>query len=150
MEPMGWWISSRQRALPSQIFPSWMTSSCKPSKTTRLRACTLNCLNRLLDDEEHSAAASYPDPLQILQNRLSKRPFRKYHNRLIDAKEVIEQMIAIEQQMDAETQRAQEPGLSGEEMAFDHVVASNFLTIYDQKLLRELSSRSCANIEKRT
>ncbi len=37
------------------------------------------------------------------------------HNRLIDAKEVIEQMLAIGRQWEADDQRAQELGLTTEE-----------------------------------
>src|SRR5688500_5152465 len=59
-----------------------------------------------------------------------------YHNRLIDAKEVIEQMIAIRRQWEADDQRAQELGLTPEEIAFYDAVAANFMTIYDQPTLR--------------
>ena len=47
-------------------------------------------------------------------------------------------MIAIKQQMDAETQRAQELGLNGEELAFYDAVASNFINLYNETFLREL------------
>ncbi|MGC1375115.1 MAG: type I restriction enzyme endonuclease domain-containing protein [Anaerolineales bacterium] len=61
-----------------------------------------------------------------------------YHNRLIDAKEVIEQMIAIRREMESDDQRAQELGLTPEEIAFYDAVAGNFMTIYDQAFLRDL------------
>jgi type I restriction enzyme R subunit len=47
-------------------------------------------------------------------------------------------MIAIKQQMDAEAQRAQQLGLSGEEMAFYDAVASNFINLYNEAFLRDL------------
>ena len=56
------------------------------------------------------------------RSKSSKQALEKtlleYHNRLIDAKEAIEQMIVINYQMDAEIQPAQELGLSGEEIVF--------------------------------
>ena len=61
-----------------------------------------------------------------------------YHNRLIDAKEVIEQMFAIRREMESDDQRAQELGLTPEEIAFYDAVASNFITIYDQPTLRDI------------
>jgi type I restriction enzyme R subunit len=67
-----------------------------------------------------------------------EKTLQEYHNRLIDAKAVIEQMLALKQEMDAAAQRAEELGLSGEEMAFYDAIASNVLTIYDQELLRSL------------
>jgi type I restriction enzyme, R subunit len=94
-------------------------------------------LERLLADEierrRRDNVTRYRSFKQTLEQTLLN-----YHNHLLDAKEVIEQMIAMRQQMEAESQRAEGLGLSGEEMAFYDAVASNFLTIYDQKLLREL------------
>jgi type I restriction enzyme R subunit len=94
-------------------------------------------LERLLADEilrrergNLSRARSFRQTLE--------QTLREYHNRLIDAKQVIEQMIAIKQEMNAETQRASQLGLSGEEMAFYDAIATNFMTVYDQSLLRDL------------
>ena len=63
---------------------------------------------------------------------------QEYHNRLIDAKEVIEQMIAIKQEMDTESRRASELKLTGEEMAFYDAIAANAISLYDQTFLRDL------------
>ena len=94
-------------------------------------------LERLLADE-----IAYRERINVTRARSFRltleQTLQNYHNRLIDAKEVIEQMIAIKQQMDAESHRAEELNLSGEEMAFYDAVATNFLTIYDQALLRDL------------
>jgi len=49
-------------------------------------------------------------------------------------------MIAIKQQLDAETQRAQEMGLNGEELAFYDAVASTFINLYNEAFLRETGS----------
>src|SRR5215212_2023163 len=94
-------------------------------------------LERLLADE-----IEYRERINITRARSFKLTLEQtllnYHNRLIDAKEVIEQIIAMKQEMDAESHRADTLNLSGEEMAFYDAVATNFLTIYDQALLRDL------------
>lgn len=47
-------------------------------------------------------------------------------------------MIAIRREMESDDQRAQELGLTPEEIAFYDAVAGNFMTIYDQIFLRDL------------
>jgi len=94
-------------------------------------------LERLLADEIEYRRRSNLTRSKSFKETLEKT-LQEYHNRLIDAKEVIEQMIAIKQQMDAETQRAQELGLNGEELAFYDAVASNFINLYNETFLREL------------
>jgi len=94
-------------------------------------------LDRLLADEIERRQRGNLTRSRSFKQTLEKT-LQEYHNRLIDAKEVIEQMIAIKQQMDAETQRAQELGLSGEEMAFYDAVASNFINLYNEAFLRDL------------
>ncbi|MBN2548704.1 MAG: type I restriction endonuclease subunit R [Anaerolineales bacterium] len=97
----------------------------------------IKLLERLLADEIERRRKT-----NLVQTRSFKAALEKtlqeYHNRLIDAKAVIEQMIAIKQQMDASGSRAQELGLSSEEIAFYDAIASNAITIYDQELLRSL------------
>jgi type I restriction enzyme R subunit len=104
-------------------------------------------LERLLADE-----IEYRERINITRARSFKLTLEQtllnYHNRLIDAKEVIEQMIAMKQQMDAESRRAEELNLSGEEMAFYDAVASNFMTIYDQALLRDLMHDVVVTLKK--
>lgn len=94
-------------------------------------------LERLLADEIERRQRGNLTRSRSFKQTLEKT-LQEYHNRLIDAKEVIEQMIAIKQQMDAEMQRAQELGLSGEEMAFYDAVASNFINLYNEVFLRDL------------
>jgi type I restriction enzyme R subunit len=94
-------------------------------------------LERLLADEIERRRRGNLTRSKSFKQTLEKT-LLEYHNRLIDAKEVIEQMIAIKQQMDAEAQRAQELGLSGEEMAFYDAVASNFINLYNEAFLRDL------------
>lgn len=66
------------------------------------------------------------------------QPLLDYHNRLIDAKELIEQIIAIRRTWETEEQRTQELALIPEVFSFYDAVAANFMTIYDQAFLRDL------------
>ncbi len=97
----------------------------------------LRLLERLLADEIQRRQRSNLARARSFRSALEKT-LQEYHNRLIDAKAVIEQMIAIKQEMEADARRAQELGLSGEEMAFYDAISSNYLTVYDQELLRSL------------
>lgn len=94
-------------------------------------------LERLLADEIERRQRANLTRARSFKQTL-ERTLQEYHNRLVDAKAVIEQMIAIKQEMDADAQRARELGFSGEEMAFYDVIASNYITVYDQDLLRDL------------
>jgi type I restriction enzyme R subunit len=94
-------------------------------------------LERLLADEIERRQRTNLTRSRSFKETLEKT-LQEYHNRLIDAKAVIEQMIALKQQMDASAQHAQELGLSGEEMAFYDAIAGNYMTVYDQGLLSGL------------
>lgn len=94
-------------------------------------------LERLLADEIERRRRINLTRARSFKASLEKT-LQDYHNRLIEAKSVIEEMIAIKQTLDAEAHRAAELGLNGEEMAFYDAIASNYMTIYDQELLRSL------------
>lgn len=94
-------------------------------------------LERLLADEIERRQRKNLVRYRSFKETLEKT-LQDYHNRLIDAKSVIEQMIAIKNKMDSDAQKARELGLSEEEMAFYDAIASNFMTVYDQVLLCSL------------
>jgi type I restriction enzyme R subunit len=94
-------------------------------------------LERLLADEIERRRRKNLTLARSFKETLEKT-LSEYHNRLLDAKTVIEQMIALKQEMDAAARRAEELGLTDEEMAFYDAIASNFITVYDQELLRSL------------
>lgn len=94
-------------------------------------------LERLLADEIERRQRKNLVRYRSFRETLEKT-LLEYHNRLIDAKSVIEQMIAIKQKMDTDAQKAQELGFSEEELAFYDAIAGNFITLYDQSLLRSL------------
>jgi type I restriction enzyme R subunit len=94
-------------------------------------------LERLMADEIYRRQKNNLARSKSFRQQLEKT-LLDYHNRLIDAKEVIEQMIAIRREMESDDQRAKELGLTPEEIAFYDAVAGNFMTIYDQAFLRDL------------
>jgi type I restriction enzyme R subunit len=101
------------------------------------KSLQVKLLERLLADEIERRRRTNLTRARSFKASLEKT-LQDYHNRLIEAKSVIEEMIAIKQSLDAEAQRAEELGLSGEEMAFYDAISSNYMTIYDQDLLRSL------------
>jgi len=94
-------------------------------------------LERLMADEIYRRQRGNLARSKSFRQQLEKT-LLDYHNRLLDAKEVIEQMIAIRREMEADAQRAQDLGLTPEEIAFYDAVAGNFMTIYDQAALRDI------------
>lgn len=69
---------------------------------------------------------------------LLEATLQKYHNRLIDAAAVIRAMIQIRGEMEKADDRAEQLGLSPEELAFYDAVAQNYETLYDEVFLRDL------------
>lgn len=63
---------------------------------------------------------------------------QKYHNRLIDAASVIQTLLAMRQEMDADDQRAQALNLEPDERAFYDAIAANYATLYEPGFLRDL------------
>lgn len=94
-------------------------------------------LERLMADEIYRRQRGNLARSKSFRQQLEKT-LLDYHNRLIDAKAVIEQMIAIRRAWEADDQRAKDLGLTPEEIAFYDAVAGNFMTIYDQPTLRDI------------
>lgn len=107
----------------------------------------LALLQRLIEDEIQARRR---------RNLARARSFRallaatlqNYHNRLIDAAEVVRIMLQIRQEMEADEGRARALGLSDEELAFYDVVAQNFASLYDQAFLRDLIHDVVATIKR--
>jgi len=104
----------------------------RPQENLRLKL-----LQRLVEDEIQlrrrqnlARARSFKELLEVT--------LQKYHNRLIDAAEVVRVMIQIWQDMAAEEQRARALGLEADELAFYDAVAVNFFGLYDEAFLRDL------------
>ncbi len=69
---------------------------------------------------------------------LLEQTLQKYHNRLIDAAELIRAMIEIKQGFGSQDQRAADLGLEAEELAFYDAVADNVEGVYDDAFLGPL------------
>lgn len=63
---------------------------------------------------------------------------RKYHNRLIDAAAVVKAMVEMRQQWEASHARAEQLGLTDEELTFYDAVTQQGELVYDETLLRDL------------
>ncbi|MER9740574.1 type I restriction endonuclease subunit R [Mesorhizobium sp. M0187] len=81
-------------------------------------------LRRLLADEIKAHARTNIVHSQKLSERLDET-LRKYHNRAVDSVQVIEELIALANDIRANVARAAELGLSQEEVAFYEALAEN-------------------------
>ena len=97
----------------------------------------LKLLAKLLADEirvrEKMNLSKYRSFKEMLEQTLSK-----YHNRAIQAADVVRVMIEIRKDMDNEAARSKAMNLSPEEIAFYDAVAANVATLFDEKTLCDL------------
>jgi type I restriction enzyme, R subunit len=97
----------------------------------------LKLLAKILADEirvrEKMNLAKYRSFKEILEQTL-----QKYHNRAIQAADVVRVMIEIRKDMDNEAARSKALNLSPEEIAFYDAVAANIATLFDEKTLCDL------------
>lgn len=70
--------------------------------------------------------------------QLLEETLQKYHNRLIGAAEVIRVMVGIQMEMRQSEERAQQLGLTEEELAFYDAVAIEEEKVYDEPFLCDL------------
>jgi type I restriction enzyme, R subunit len=106
----------------------------KSHKFANLR---LQLLTKILRDElahrQKQNVVKYKSFRQMLEDTL-----QKYHNRALQAADVVRIMIQIKKDMEQDQARAAELGLSSEEKAFYDAVAENVATLYDQQFLCDL------------
>ncbi len=97
----------------------------------------LKLLAKILADEirvrEKMNLAKYRSFKEMLEKTL-----QKYHNRAIQAADVVRVMIEIRKDIDNEAARSQALNLSPEEIAFYDAVAANVGTLFDEKTLCDL------------
>ena len=86
-----------------------------------------------IDARERSNVTKYRSFKEMLEQTL-----RKYHNRAIEAADVVRVMVEIKQDIDREAARTRQLNLTVEELAFYDAVAENAAAVYDRKLLCEL------------
>lgn len=73
---------------------------------------------------------------------------RKYHNRLIDAAAVVQAILQIKKDMEADDQRAEQLALAPEELAFYDAVADMHSSLYEQEFLCDLIREVVATIKR--
>ena len=97
----------------------------------------LKLLQKILADEirvrEKANIAKARSFREMLETTL-----QKYHNRAIQAADVVRVMIEIRKDMENEAARSQALNLSSEEIAFYDAVAANVATMFDEKVLCDL------------
>jgi type I restriction enzyme R subunit len=98
----------------------------------------LKLLEQLLENEWAQRSVQNLAKYRSFREMLAALQLQKYHNRLIDAADVIRAMVQIREDELREQQRASELNLEPEELAFYDAVAANLATVYDQKFLASL------------
>ena len=97
----------------------------------------LKLLAKILADEirvrEKMNITKYRSFKEMLEQTL-----QKYHNRAIQAADVVRVMIEIRKDIDNEAARSKALNLSPEEIAFYDAVAANVATLFDEKTLCDL------------
>jgi type I restriction enzyme R subunit len=91
---------------------------------TKQMNLAVETLRRLLADEIKAHSRTNIVQSQKLSERLDET-LRKYHNRAVDSVQVIEELIALANEIRAHAARATELGLSSEEVAFYEALAEN-------------------------
>jgi type I restriction enzyme R subunit len=91
---------------------------------TTQKNLAVETLRRLLANEIKAHARTNIVQSQKLSERLEET-LRKYHNRAVDSVQVIEELIALANEIKANASRAAELGLSQEEIAFYEALAEN-------------------------
>jgi type I restriction enzyme, R subunit len=103
------------------IFSDEFLAEVRGTKQTNLAVETLR---RLLADTIKANARTNIVQSQKLSEKLDET-LRKYHNRAVDSLQVVEELIALANEIRANASRAAELGLSPEEVAFYEALAEN-------------------------
>src|SRR2546423_721676 len=106
-------------------------------KTHEQENLRLKLLAKLLADEirvrEKWNLAKYKSFKEMLEQTL-----QKYHNRAIQAADVVRVLIQIRKDIEKEDERTKQLNLSAEDLAFYDAVAQNVENLYDQQFLCDL------------
>jgi type I restriction enzyme R subunit len=104
----------------------------RPNENLRLKL-----LEKLLGDEIRLHQKKNLAQARSLRELLEKT-LTKYHNRLIDAAAVIQEMVQIRADLEQSHKRAEGLGVSEEELAFYDALANNLESVYDDQFMKEL------------
>lgn len=97
----------------------------------------LKLLTKLMKDEIRRRAAGNLARAKSFRELL-EGTLDKYHKRVIEAADVVEKLLEMKKEMDADERRTKLLGLSAEELAFYDAVKENYAKVYDEPLLRDL------------
>jgi len=97
----------------------------------------LKLLEQLVRDELTRMKQRQGATVKSFQEML-EATLRKYHNRLIDAAAVVKAMVEMRKQWEASHARAEQLGLTDEELTFYDAVTQQGELVYDETLLRDL------------
>ena len=97
----------------------------------------LKILHKLMRDQINSKESSNLAKARSFKELLQKTMDR-YHSRVFDAARVVEALIEMKKEMDADARRTKLLGLSEDELAFYDAVHESYATVYDEPLLRDL------------
>lgn len=97
----------------------------------------LKLLEQLMRDEIHRRQRENLTQAKSFQALLTQT-LLNYHNRLIDAAAVIEALIQMRKEINANDERARALNLEPDELAFYDAVATNYASLYEPSVLRDL------------
>lgn len=97
----------------------------------------LKLLEKLVRDELSRLAQRRGVAVRTFRELL-EATLQRYHNRLIDAAAVVSAMIEMRKQWESHRERAQQLGLTEEELTFYDAVAEQGGAVYDEAVLRDL------------
>ena len=107
----------------------------------------LKLLKRLLEDAIHQKASNNLTKAKSFQDLL-EITLKRYHARLIDSAAVIQLMVQIRKESEADALRAIELGLGEDELPFFDAVLANSEALYDVPFLRDLVHEVVSSIKR--
>src|SRR5690606_1597579 len=107
----------------------------------------LKLLKQLLEDEiKVKFKKSNPKSQQM--SEMLKNTIEEYHNRVISAADVIRLMVDMRNNLDEETKKRMELGLTEEEVAFYEIIANMENATFNNKFIAELVHQIVKNMKK--
>lgn len=81
-------------------------------------------------------------------NELLQKTLKDYHNRIIQAADVVRMMVQMKKEVDEEAKQRQELGLSDEEIEFYKVITSLELDAFDNQFIANLIHKIVKEVKK--
>lgn len=107
----------------------------------------LKLLQKLLEDH---IQLNYKkgSPKERDMNELLQKTLKDYHNRIIQAADVVRMMVQMKKEVDEEAKQRQELGLSDEEVEFYKVITSLELEAFDNQFIANLIHKIVKEVKK--